>query len=161
MDGYKIRWKHHPHDFFGREKLTKMSGEEIEGRIVPKTSAEYINTNVVFDENDNPIATASPFTHPTRYLFTIPSLLLAISLFSFRKLIGQVCIVRRFYGGIGIMEITCTSDSTFDCLFIWRNTDLFDDYRKGKTRHHEFTGAGRKAEFTVREILDNSGTREC
>ena len=129
-----IRWKHRPHDFFGREKFTKMSGEEIEGKIVPKTSAEYINTNVVFDENDNPIATESPFTHPTRYLFTIPSLLLAISLFSFPALLVMAALSGGFTDVLEVWKLLAPQTLLLATYFIWRNTDLFDDYL-GKEKH--------------------------
>ena len=130
----KIRWKHRPHDFFGREKFTKMSGEEIEGQIVPKTSAAYINTNVVFDENDNPIATASPFTHPTRYLFTIPSILLAISLFSFPALLAKTASSGDFTDVLEVWKLVAPQTILLFAYFIWRNTDLFDDYL-GKEKH--------------------------
>ena len=117
----KIRWKHRPHDFFLEERIHEMSGEEIDGQIVPKTSAEYINTNVVFDENDNPVP-ASPFTHPTRYLFTIPSLLLAISLFSFPALLVKSASSGDFTEALELWKLLAPQTLLLAAYFIWRNT---------------------------------------
>lgn len=79
----RIRWKHHPSDFFGYQIFTKASGEETLGPIVPKSSDEYINSNVIFDENDDPVGTNYPFTHPLKRVLTLPIFLFLFSLVSF------------------------------------------------------------------------------
>ena len=120
----KIQWKHRPHDFFGRIQFTKETGEVTDGHIVPKTSPAYINSNFTLDEKGNPVTT-SPFTHPTRYLISIPNLLAVISLISLLPLLlsialsGDISALEDVFGLIPII--------LFGVVYtIWRNTHLFD-----------------------------------
>ena len=62
----KVRWKHHPSDFFGYQIFTKESGEEPKGPIVPKSSAEYRNSNFTLDENGDPLFQGQ-LTHSSVY----------------------------------------------------------------------------------------------
>ena len=77
----KIRWKHHPSDFFGYVKLTKESGGTSTGRLVPKSSAAYRNSNFDLDEDGKPVSKGA--THPLKRLLTLPMLLFFFSLLSF------------------------------------------------------------------------------
>ncbi len=122
----KIQWKHRPNDFFGRMIYTELSGEELEGPIVPKTSPEYLNTNVIYDENNNPIGTDSPFTHPTRYLFTIPNLLAAISLASLPYLSTLAILSGDLYAFLDVFKQLATAIVFGAVYTLWRNTHLFD-----------------------------------
>ncbi len=66
----KVRWKHHPSDFFGYQIFTKESGEEVRGPLVPKSSAEYRNSNFTLDENGDPVFRGP--THPLKRILTLP-----------------------------------------------------------------------------------------
>ena len=77
----KVRWKHHPSDFFGYQIFTKESGEENRGPIVPKSSAEYRNSNFALDENGDPVFRGP--THPLKRVLTLPMFLFIFGLVSF------------------------------------------------------------------------------
>jgi len=77
----KVRWKHHPSDFFGYQIFTKESGEEIRGPIVPKSSAEYRNSNFTLDENGDPVFPGP--THPLKRVLTLPMFFFIFGLVSF------------------------------------------------------------------------------
>ena len=77
----KVRWKHHPSDFFGHQIFTKESGEEPKGPIVPKSSAEYRNSNFTLDKNGDPLFMGP--THPLKRILTLPMLLFIFQLLTF------------------------------------------------------------------------------
>ena len=77
----KVRWKHHPSDFFGYQIFTKESGEEPKGPIVPKSSAEYRNSNFTLDENGDPLFQGP--THPLKRILTLPMFLFIFQLLTF------------------------------------------------------------------------------
>ena len=75
----KVRWKHHPSDFFGYQIFTKESGEQTKGGpVVPKSSDEYRNSNFTLDENGDPLFKAP--THPLKRILTLPMLLFIFGL---------------------------------------------------------------------------------
>jgi len=77
----KVRWKHHPSDFFGYVKLTKESGETSNGLLVPKSSAAYRNSNFTLVENGDPVFHGP--THPLKRILTLPMFLFIFGLVSF------------------------------------------------------------------------------
>ena len=77
----KVRWKHHPSDFFGYVKLTKESGETSNGRLVPKSSAAYRNSNSTLDENGERVFDGP--THPLKRILTLPMFLFIFGLVTF------------------------------------------------------------------------------
>ena len=77
----KVRWKHHPSDFFGYQIFTKMSGEEVQGPLVPKSSDEYRNSNFTLDGNGEPVFEGP--THPLKRILTLPMALFIFGLVSF------------------------------------------------------------------------------
>ena len=77
----KVRWKHHPSDFFGYQFFTKESGEQTQGPIVPKSSDEYRNSNFTLDENGDPVFMGP--THPLKRILTLPMFLFIFGLVSF------------------------------------------------------------------------------
>ncbi|MGB0628968.1 MAG: hypothetical protein ACPGN8_06810 [Candidatus Thalassarchaeaceae archaeon] len=124
----KVRWKHHPSDFFGYQIFTKSSGEETRGPIVAKTSPEYINSNKIFDENDNVIGTNHPFNHPLRRVITLP-----MFLFIFQLLRFPIDVIHSFISVTNNdWEILLNISISFLILIllgrylIRRNTDLFN-----------------------------------
>lgn len=124
----KVRWKHHPSDFFGYQIFTKESGEETQGPLVPKTSPEYINSNVIFDENDDPIGTNYPFNHPLRRVLTLP-----MFLFIFQLLTFPIAVINSFISATNKgWDILLDISIGFLVLIllgrylIRRNTDLFN-----------------------------------
>ena len=124
----KVRWKHHPSDFFGYQIFTKLSGEEIHGPIVAKTSPEYINSNKIFDENDHVIGTKNPFNHPLRRVITLP-----MFLFIFQLLTFPIAVIHSFISVTNNdWEILLDISISFLVLIllgrylIRRNTDLIN-----------------------------------
>ena len=77
----KVRWKHHPSDFFGYQIYTKESGEEVQGPLVPKKLAEYRNSNFTMDENGDPVFLGP--THPLKRILSLPMFLFIFGLVSF------------------------------------------------------------------------------
>jgi len=77
----KVRWKHHPSDFFGYQIFTKESGEQTQGPLVPKSSAEYRNSNFNLDENGDPLFQGP--THPLKRILTLPMFLFIFQLLTF------------------------------------------------------------------------------
>ena len=78
----KVRWKHHPSDFFGYQIFTKESGEETKGGpVVPKSSDEYRNSNFTLDENGDPLFQGP--THPLKRILTLPMFLFIFGLVTF------------------------------------------------------------------------------
>lgn len=77
----KVRWKHHPSDFFGYQIFTKESGEQTQGPLVPKSSAEYRNSNFTLDGNGEPVFQGP--THPLKRILTLPMFLFINLLLSF------------------------------------------------------------------------------
>jgi len=77
----KVRWKHHPSDFFGYQIFTKKSGEEVQGPLVPKSSDEYRNSNFTLDGNEEPVFEGP--THPLKRILTLPMVLFLFGLVSF------------------------------------------------------------------------------
>ena len=75
----KVRWKHHPSDFFGYQIFTKESGEKTRGPLVPKSSAKYRNSHSTYDESGKRLFNAAP-THPLRRVVTLPFFLFFFSL---------------------------------------------------------------------------------
>ena len=124
----KVRWKHHPSDFFGYQIFTKMSGEETQGPIVAKTSPEYINSNTLFDENGHVIGIKNPFNHPLRRVLTLP-----MFLFISQLLIFPIAVIHSFITvtnndweilrdiSIGFLVLILLGR-----YLIRRNTDLFN-----------------------------------
>ena len=124
----KVRWKHHPSDFFGYQIFTKMSGEEIQGPIVAKTSPEYKNSNKIFDENDRVIGIKNPFNHPLRRVITLPMFLFISQLLTF-----PIAVIHSFISVTNNdWEILRDISISFLVLIllgrylIRRNTDLFN-----------------------------------
>ena len=124
----KVRWKHRPSDFFGYQIFTKVSGEEVRGPLVPKTSPEYINSNVIFDENDHPVGTKYPFTHPLKRVLTLPMFLFIFGLVSFPiSVISAIISITNndwealFEFFIGFLVLILLGR-----YLIGRNTDLFN-----------------------------------
>jgi len=124
----KVRWKHHPSDFFGYQIFTKMSGEETQGPIVAKTSPEYINSNNIFDENGHVIGIKNPFNHPLRRVLTLPMFLFISQLLTF-----PIAVIHSFISvtnndweilrdiSIGFLVLILLGR-----YLIRRNTDLFN-----------------------------------
>jgi len=78
----KVRWKHHPSDFFGYQIFTKESGEQTKGGpVVPKSSDEYRNSNFTLDENGDPLFQGP--THPLKRILTLPMFLFIFGLVTF------------------------------------------------------------------------------
>lgn len=122
----KVRWKHHPSDFFGYQIFTKESGEQTQGALVPKSSAEYRNSNFTLDGNGEPVFQGP--THPLKRILTLPMFLFIYLLLSF-----PIAVIRF---------ITSIADNDWEILFqfsisfllliflgrylIRRNTDLIN-----------------------------------
>ena len=122
----KVRWKHHPSDFFGYQIFTKESGEQTQGPLVPKSSAEYRNSNFTLDGNGEPVFQGP--THPLKRILTLPMFLFINLLLSF-----PIAVIRF---------ITSIADNDWEILFqfsisfllliflgrylIRRNTDLIN-----------------------------------
>ena len=77
----RIRWKHHPSDFFGYVQLTEESGEISDGLLVPKSSAAYRNSNFAIDGNGEPVFQGP--THPLKRILTLPMFLFTLLLLTF------------------------------------------------------------------------------
>ena len=77
----RIRWKHHPSDFFGYVQLTEESGETSDGLLVPKSSAAYRNSNFAIDGNGEPVFQGP--THPLKRILTLPMFLFTLLLLTF------------------------------------------------------------------------------
>ena len=124
----KVRWKHHPSDFFGYQIFTKVSGEEVRGPLVPKTSPEYINSNVIFDENDHSIGTKYPFTHPLKRVLTLPMFLFIFGLVSFPISVINAIISTTNNGWEILFDISIGFLVQFllGLYLIRRNTDLIN-----------------------------------
>ena len=124
----KVRWKHHPSDFFGYQIFTKLSGEETQGPIVAKTSPEYINSNKIFDENGHVTGIKNPFNHPLRRVITLPMFLFISQLLTF-----PIAVIHSFITVTNNdWEILLNISLGFLVLIllgrylIRRNTDLFN-----------------------------------
>ena len=63
-----------PSDFFGYQIYTKESGEEVQGPLVPKSSAEYRNSNFTMDENGDPVFLGP--THPLKRILELANVLI-------------------------------------------------------------------------------------
>ena len=124
----KVRWKHHPSDFFGYQIFTKVSGEEVRGALVPKTSPEYINSNVIFDENDHPVGTKYPFTHPLKRVLTLPMFLFIFGSVTFPISVINAIISTTNNGWEILFEISIGFLVQFllGLYLIRRNTDLIN-----------------------------------
>jgi len=122
----KVRWKHHPSDFFGYVKLTKESGETSNGLLVPKSSAAYRNSNFTLDENGEPVFHGP--THPLKRILTLPMFLFIFLLLPFPIAVinAIISIANKDW------EILFTNSISFLTLIllgrylIRRNTDLIN-----------------------------------
>ena len=122
----KVRWKHHPSDFFGYQIFTKESGEERKGPIVPKSSAEYRNSNFTLDENGDPLFQGP--THPLKRILTLPMFLFIFGLVSFpTSVINAIISITNndweflFNISIGFLMLILLGN-----YLIRRNTDLIN-----------------------------------
>ncbi len=123
----KVRWKHHPSDFFGYPIFTKNSGEETRGSLVPKSSDKYRNTNSTYDENGKRLFNAGP-THPLKRLFTLPFFLFFFSLISlpFSVINTVTSISNRDWEFLLQASISFSLLIALGYYLIRRNTDLFN-----------------------------------
>ena len=124
----KLRWKHYPADFFGYQKFTKESGEETLGRLVPKSSDAYRNSNFTLDENSQPVFDGPK--HPLGRV-TLPMILLLLSISSLTQLplIASMAIASNDM--TLMMEALRMIPILFVGLFVlWRNTALLDAFRR-------------------------------
>ena len=123
----KVRWKHHPSDFFGYQIFTKMSGEEIRGGpVVPKSSAEYRNSNFTLDENGDPVFHGP--THPLKRVLTLPMFLFIFGLVSFPISVINAIISTTNNGWEILFDISIGFLVQFllGLYLIRRNTDLIN-----------------------------------
>ena len=122
----KVRWKHHPSDFFGYQNYTKESGEVTQGPLVPKSSDEYRNSNFTLDENGDPVFLGP--THPLKRILTLPMFLFIFGLVSF-----PISVIYAFISttnnGLEILldiSIGILIQILLGYYLIRRNTDLFN-----------------------------------
>ena len=122
----KVRWKHHPSDFFGHQIFTKESGEEPKGPIVPKSSAEYRNSNFTLDENGDPVFQGP--THPLKRVLTLPMFLFIFGLVSFPISVINAIISTTNNGWEILSQISIGFLVQFllGLYLIRRNTDLIN-----------------------------------
>jgi hypothetical protein len=123
----KVRWKHHPSDFFGYQIFTKMSGEEIRGGpVVPKSSDEYRNSNFTLDENGDPVFQGP--THPLKRVLTLPMFLFIFGLVSFPISVINAIISTTNNGWEILFDISIGFLVQFllGLYLIRRNTDLIN-----------------------------------
>ena len=122
----KIRWKHHPSDFFGYVKLTKESGETRDGLLVPKSSEAYRNSNFTLGENGEPVFEGP--IHPLSRVFTLPIFLFVISLLSLPMTFLNLAIMITNKDWIDLVGASINSLLVIllGLYLIRRNTDLID-----------------------------------
>ena len=125
----KVRWKHHPSDFFGYQIFTKLSGEETRGGpVVPKSSDEYRNSNFTLDENGDPVFQGP--THPLKRVLTLPMFLFIFGLVSFPISVINAIISTTNNGWEILFDISIGFLVQFllGLYLIRRNTDLINAY---------------------------------
>ena len=123
----KVRWKHHPSDFFGYQIFTKLSGEETRGGpVVPKSSDEYRNSNFTLDENGDPVFQGP--THPLKRVLTLPMFLFIFGLVSFPISVINAIISTTNNGWEILFDISIGFLVQFllGLYLIRRNTDLIN-----------------------------------
>jgi len=122
----KVRWKHHPSDFFGYVKLTKESGETSNGLLVPKSSAAYRNSNFTLDEDGEPVFHGP--THPLKRILTLPMFLFIFGLVSFPISVINAIISITNNGWEILFEISIgfLMSILLGLYLIRRNTDLIN-----------------------------------
>ena len=122
----RIRWKHHPSDFFGYVQLTEESGETSDGLLVPKSSAAYRNSNFAIDGNGEPVFQGP--THPLKRILTLPMFLFTLLLLTFPiAVINTIISITNkdweilFQISIGLLVLILLGN-----YLIRRNTDLIN-----------------------------------
>ena len=122
----KVRWKHHPSDFFGYQFFTKESGEQTQGPIVPKSSDEYRNSNFTLDENGDPVFLGP--THPLKRILTLPMFLFIFGLVSFPISVINAIISTHTNDWEFLLDISIgiLIQILLGYYLIRRNTDLFN-----------------------------------
>jgi hypothetical protein len=122
----RIRWKHHPSDFFGYVKLTKESGETSDGLLVPKSSAAFRNSNFTMGENGEPLFEGP--THPLKRILTLPMILFIFSLLSFPIAVINtiISITNKDWEILFQMSINFLLLILLGHYLIRRNTDLIN-----------------------------------
>ena len=129
----KIRWKHHPSDFFGYLQITHESGETSHGPILPKASERYRASHGMWTyERDQP-PKSTGLKPPFNRLLTLPMLLFLLSVPSFLPslIISLILAVVSNDSTQLMMSLRFSPVVVLLCLFIvWRNTDLLDAFRR-------------------------------
>ena len=122
----RIRWKHHPSDFFGYVKLTKESGETSDGLLVPKSSAAFRNSNFTIVENGEPLFEGP--THPLKRILTLPMFLFIFLLLSFPIAVINtiISITNKDWEILFQMSINFLLLFLLGHYLIRRNTDLIN-----------------------------------
>ena len=122
----KVRWKHHPSDFFGYQLFTKESGEQTQGPIVPKSSDEYRNSNFTLDENGDPVFLGP--THPLKRILTLPMFLFIFGLVSLPISVINAIISTINYDWEFLLDISIgfLIQILLGYYLIRRNTDLIN-----------------------------------
>ena len=122
----KVRWKHHPSDFFGYQLFTKESGEQTQGPIVPKSSDEYRNSNFTLDENGDPVFPGP--THPLKRILTLPMFLFIFGLVSLPISVINAIISTINYDWEFLLDISIgfLIQILLGYYLIRRNTDLIN-----------------------------------
>ncbi len=122
----KVRWKHHPSDFFGYQIFTKESGEEVRGPLVPKSSDAYRNSNFTLDGDGEPLFEGP--THPLRRVVTLPFFLFFFSLITLPiSVINTIISISNKDWEILFEASISISLFIFLCYYlIRRNTDLIN-----------------------------------
>ena len=144
----KVKWKHRPDDFFGHVQLTKETGGSSSGEAVPKTSDAYRNSNVRFDEHNNPNGINNPAKHPLRRLLPPLFLFFMTSVSSLMNLlvILQSGEPNALNGGAFILVAL---PGFFAWFIVKRNTDLLPSRRRKQDQN-----ASDLSDDALRENLD-------
>ena len=125
----KVKWKHRPNDFFGHIKITKETGEYTLGNVVPKTSEDYRNSNVTYDENHNVKGVANPAIPPLRRL--LPPLFLFL-LTGLSAVLESLLILQS--GETNLLKEEAPKFFALPCFLAWfivkRNTDLLPSRKR-------------------------------
>lgn len=129
----KIRWKHHPSDFFGYMQITYESGETSHGSILPKSSERYRASHGTWTYDKDQPAKSTGLKPPFNRLLTLPMLLFLLSVPSFLPSL----IVSLIYAVVSNDSTQLMISLRFSpvvvllgLFVVWRNTDLLDAFRR-------------------------------
>jgi len=128
----KIRWKHHPSDFFGYLQITHESGETSHGPILPKTSEKYRASHGTWFYDGRP-AQSTGLKPPFNRILTLPMFLFLLSVPSFLPslIVSLILAVESNDSTQLMISLRFSPVVVLICLFVvWRNTDLLDAFRR-------------------------------